>query len=119
MKKRPFFKFDSVADETWRILYARQFPECMKNATILWLEGVEKIGLTPDRVPNFAEMNERFKDLVGWELVSTDVQFSDGQEWFEHLADKNSSSPSTSATRKTWITRLCQTSGMMPSGICP
>ncbi|GAB4516116.1 MAG: aromatic amino acid hydroxylase [Anaerolineae bacterium] len=84
--KRPFFKFDSQADAIWRTLYARQMPQCQQHAARIWLDGVEKIGLSPDRVPDFAEMNERFKALVGWELVSTDVQFSDGQDWFEHLA---------------------------------
>lgn len=85
---RPFFKFDSTADRIWRTLYARQMPVCQQHACQLWLDGAGKIGLTPDRVPDFAEMNERFKSLVDWELVSTDVQFSDGQEWFEHLAER-------------------------------
>jgi phenylalanine-4-hydroxylase len=84
-KRRPFFKFDATADEAWRLLWERQMPQCQQHACKLWLDGVDKIGLTPDRVPDFAEMNERFKELVGWELVSTDVQYSDGQEWFEHL----------------------------------
>jgi phenylalanine-4-hydroxylase len=88
MSKRPFFKFDAKADETWRMLYAKQAPECQKNACKIWLDGVDKIGLTADRVPDFEAMDKRFQELVGWELVSTDVQFSDGQEWFEHLAER-------------------------------
>ncbi len=84
--KRPFFKFDTLADETWRMLYTRQWERCQQHACQMWLDGVGKIGLTPERVPDFAEMNERLKALVDWELVSTDVQYSDGQDWFEHLA---------------------------------
>jgi phenylalanine-4-hydroxylase len=88
MSKRPFFKFDAQADETWRMLYAKQMAECQKNACKIWLDGVDKIGLTADRVPDFEVMDKRFQELVGWELVSTNVQFSDGQEWFEHLAER-------------------------------
>ncbi|MBC7871062.1 MAG: amino acid hydroxylase, partial [Chitinophagaceae bacterium] len=51
-----------------------------------WLEGVDLLNLTPQRIPDFDEVSERLQELVGWELVSTDVIFSDGQDWFEHLA---------------------------------
>ncbi len=88
MSERPFFTFDETAHETWRMLWARQWPRAQKYATRYWSEGVDKINLTPDRIPDFAEMNRTFQDMVGWELVSTPVQFSDGQEWFEHLAER-------------------------------
>lgn len=86
--KRPFFTFDETAHETWRLLYAKQWPVASKYASHYWLDGVDKIGLTPDRIPDFEAMDRVFQQTVGWELVSTDVQFSDGQEWFEHLAQR-------------------------------
>ena len=88
MSKRPFFVFDETANEVWRLLWQKQWPRAQKYASRYWLNGVDKIGLTDDRIPDFEAMDKVFQDLVGWELVSTPVQFSDGQEWFEHLADR-------------------------------
>jgi phenylalanine-4-hydroxylase len=84
--RRPFHQFTVEDNRTWRQLFRRQWPQVQKHATQMYLEGVEKIGLTEDRIPDFAQLNERFKELVGWELVSTDVQYSSGQDWFEALA---------------------------------
>jgi phenylalanine-4-hydroxylase len=73
---------------TWRLMFDQQLPQVQKLGTRLYLEGMDKIGLTTDHIPNFTELNERFKQLVGWELVSTDIQYSSGQDWFEALARK-------------------------------
>lgn len=86
--KRPFHTFSEHESETWRLLYQKQLPRVQDHAHSIWLEGLDKLDLSADGIPDFAELNERFKALVDWELVSTDVQFSDGQEWFEHLAKR-------------------------------
>lgn len=83
---RPFKHFSPAEDRIWNLLWSRQIENCRNRASKLWLDGLDKLGMTPDRVPDFNAMNERLKELVGWELVSTDVIFSDGQTWFEHLA---------------------------------
>lgn len=88
MPKRPFFKFDAEADQIWKVLYAKQYPVCQQYAHPRWLEGFKKLNIESERVPDFEAMNEIFKREVGWELVSTDVQYSDGQDWFENLAEK-------------------------------
>ncbi|MEM9954874.1 MAG: hypothetical protein AAF846_24925 [Chloroflexota bacterium] len=88
MTVRPFYKFDETADNIWATLYQKQIEQCQQHAHPTWLEGLEKLNISPDHVPDFEEMNELFKAQVGWELVSTDVQYSDGQDWFENLAEK-------------------------------
>ena len=88
MNKRPFYKFTPADDTIWAILYERQYPEVQKHAHPLYLEGLDKLNITPDRVPDFDEMNQFLMDSVGWELLSTDVQYTDGQTWFEHLAQR-------------------------------
>lgn len=86
MTVRPFKIFTPAEDEVWAMLYAKQLPAVQKHASRLWLEGLEKLDFSPYRIPDFAALNERFQELVDWKLVSTDVIFSDGQTWFEHLA---------------------------------
>lgn len=84
--RRPFKQFTPAEDRIWKMLWDRQIGNCRDRACKLWLDGLDKLDMTADRIPDFNVMNERFKELVGWELVSTDVIFSDGQTWFEHLA---------------------------------
>lgn len=84
--RRPFKQFSPEEDRIWRMLYAKQMPRAERHASKLWLDGAQALDLSPDRIPEFDALNERFKELVDWELVSTDVIFSDGQSWFEHLA---------------------------------
>lgn len=88
MKKRPFFKFSAEDDKVWALLYQHQYPEVQKHAHPLYLDGLQKLNITADRVPDFNQMNQFLMDTVGWELLSTDVQYTDGQTWFEHLADR-------------------------------
>ncbi|GAB5493379.1 MAG: aromatic amino acid hydroxylase [Phototrophicaceae bacterium] len=88
MAQRPFYKFDEQADKLWATLYKKQYDECLKYAHPTWIEGLEKLNIDSRCVPDFEAMNEIFKAEVGWELVSTDVQYSDGQDWFENLAEK-------------------------------
>lgn len=86
--KRPFHRFSERESETWRLLYEKQISRVEDHACQLWLDGLKKLDLSADHIPDFYELDERFRDLVGWELVSTPVQFSDGQDWFEHLAKR-------------------------------
>lgn len=88
MTNRPFYKFDAEADKVWAALWKRQYPECQKYAHSMWIEGLEKLNMPSDRVPDFEEMSKQLQDEVGWTLVSTDVQYSSGQDWFEALARK-------------------------------
>ncbi len=86
--RRPFKKWSAAENEVWQILFERQFPNVQKYACQMYFEGHKKLDLLPERLPDFNELNERFQELVGWELVSTDIQYSSGQDWFEHLAKR-------------------------------
>jgi phenylalanine-4-hydroxylase len=83
---RPFHIFSEEESDIWRELYTRQWTHAQHHATRWWLEGVDALALTPDRIPDFAALSQRIHDLTGWRLVSTDVQYSSGQDWFEALA---------------------------------
>lgn len=83
-ERRPFYEWTAADDEVWNLLYTRQWPR-IKEQTCQWYqEGHELLGLQADSVPSGEKLNAHFQD-IGWELVSTDVQYSDGQDWFEHL----------------------------------
>lgn len=85
MTTRPFKVFTPQDDLVWQKLYEKQLPRVQQQASHLWLEGLDLLNFPTDRVPDFNEVNERLQELTGWKLVSTDVIYSDGQTWFEHL----------------------------------
>ncbi|MFN8372266.1 MAG: hypothetical protein U0694_05240 [Anaerolineae bacterium] len=86
--RRPFKKWSAADHQVWQVLFERQFPNVEQHACQMYLEGHKLLGLVPDHLPDFNELNERFQELVGWELISTDVQYSNGQDWFEHLVKR-------------------------------
>jgi phenylalanine-4-hydroxylase len=84
-EKRPFYSFTDYESETWRILFERMWHKVEARACEMYLNGHRLLNLTAARIPDFAVLDKRFRQLTGWELVSTNVQYSDGQTWFEHL----------------------------------
>ncbi len=89
MSKRPFYTFTEYQHETWKILYERAMPRVQKRACRLYLEGQQIMGMTGQHIPDFEQLDTQYQTRVGWELVSTPIQYSDGQSWFEHLVKKN------------------------------
>ncbi len=85
---RPFKQFSGTDHETWRLLYARQWPQVQQYAHPMFFEGMDALQIPHDHIPDFENLSTRLETLVGWKLVSTDVQYSSGQDWFEALARK-------------------------------
>lgn len=88
LTKRPFKVWTDEEQAVWRILFERQYPRIADRAVNLYNEGHAIMGLTGDHLPDFEKLDQVYQDRVGWELVSTPVQYSDGQSWFEHLVKK-------------------------------
>ncbi|MDX2162648.1 MAG: amino acid hydroxylase [bacterium] len=80
--RRPFVTFTQEAHETWRIMVQRQWEQAERYASRLWLDGLARLNITHDGIPDFAAMDQVLYDLVGWNLVSTDIQYSTDQDWF-------------------------------------
>lgn len=83
--KRPFYTFSPAHHATWRVLFERMWPKVEARACRQYLEGHDSLGLSAARIPDFEVLDTVFQKRIGWELISTDVQYSDGQSWFEHL----------------------------------
>lgn len=87
-QKRPFYEWNDDQNEIWNLLYTRQWPRIKERTCAWYQQGHEALGLTAERIPEGAELDRIFQERTGWELVSTDVQYSDGQSWFEHLTER-------------------------------
>jgi len=52
--------------KVWKILYERQMPNLPKSASQAYLDGVEILKFTADRIANFEELNKILKETTGW-----------------------------------------------------
>src|SRR5918999_4380390 len=61
--------YDAEAHDVWRILYERRMATLVDTGSTTFLTGMERIGLSPDRVPDIADVNERLARRTGWAAV--------------------------------------------------
>lgn len=54
--------------KVWRILFERQMPNLPKAASKAYLEGVEQVKFTADKIANFDELNQVLAKSTGWEV---------------------------------------------------
>jgi phenylalanine-4-hydroxylase len=52
----------------WKLLCERRMSKLPETASRSWLEGLEKLEMPMDQVPNFDELNERLRPLTGWSV---------------------------------------------------
>ena len=62
-------RYDAEAHDVWRILYERRMATLQDTGSEVFLRGIERIGLAPDRVPELADVNQRLAPLTGWAAV--------------------------------------------------
>ncbi len=80
---------DWTADEnkTWNSLITRQSEIVKTRACPEFLEGLNRIGFSQDRVPQHSEINKRLKDFSGWEVEVVPALIP-AKEFFTLLANK-------------------------------
>ncbi len=54
----------------WRTLFERQKKILPGRACDAFFQGVERLGLEPDRIPDFEELSRRLNKITGWEVVA-------------------------------------------------
>jgi phenylalanine-4-hydroxylase len=55
--------------DVWRTLYERRMRTLNDTGSRVFLEGIDRIGLSPDRVPNLEGVNRRLGARTGWAAV--------------------------------------------------
>ena len=55
--------------DVWRILYQRRMETLRDTGSSVFLEGIERIGLSPEQVPDLADVNFRLGARTGWNAV--------------------------------------------------
>jgi phenylalanine-4-hydroxylase len=81
-------RYGAYTDEehdVWRILYARRIAALEATASQVFLDGAERIGLAPDRIPELADVNRRLGASTGWNAVGV-TGFMPAADFFRCLA---------------------------------
>lgn len=59
-------RYGTEENDVWRALYDRRMQALRGTASTFFLDGIDRIGLAPDRVPDLAEVNQRLSKRTGW-----------------------------------------------------
>jgi len=62
-------KYDKEALEVWQLLYNRQIKLLPGLADDAFLEGIELVGFSANKIPKFEEVNANLEKITGWKLV--------------------------------------------------
>lgn len=54
--------------KVWKILFEKQMPNLPQSASKAYLEGVEAVGFSADRIANFTKLNEILAQTTGWSV---------------------------------------------------
>ena len=53
--------------EVWELMYRERMTTLHEQASTVFLDGLDALGLVPDRVPRIEEVNARLASLTGWQ----------------------------------------------------
>jgi phenylalanine-4-hydroxylase len=71
----------------WNLLFRRQVRQLQDRVAPAFLKGVDALGLRPNGIPRFADLNERLEDLTGWSVVAVPGIVPEAI-FFDHLAHR-------------------------------
>lgn len=81
---RPFKTWSKQEHQTWKLLAERQMKNLEGKVSQTFWTGVEKLQIPVDHIPKGEELQEKLAEH-DWNLVSTNLEFADGQSWFSAL----------------------------------
>lgn len=85
--EQPWDDYSADDHATWATLYARQREVLAGRASDEFIQAQDAMGMTPDRIPRFAELNEVLRDATGWTLVGVEGLLPE-LDFFDHLANR-------------------------------
>jgi phenylalanine-4-hydroxylase len=84
---QPYDRYTEVDQSTWGTLYARQLALLPQRACTEFLDGLQALKLSPQRIPTFDDLNDRLAATTGWALVAVHGLIPD-EVFFEHLSQR-------------------------------
>ncbi len=80
-------KYTAEDRQVWEILFNNQIVNLPGAASKVYMQGIERISFTADKIPNFDETNQILRKLTGWELAVVPGLIPE-KDFFELMANK-------------------------------
>ena len=85
--EQPWDGYSETDHAVWRELYQRQRQLLVGRASDEFLAAQDAMGMTPDRIPKFTEINAVLKGATGWEIIGVEGLLPE-LDFFDHLANR-------------------------------
>jgi phenylalanine-4-hydroxylase len=85
--EQPWDDYSAADHATWATLYARQREVLVGRASDAFLAAQDAMGMTPDRIPKFSELNRVLEGATGWTLIGVEGLLPE-LDFFDHLANR-------------------------------
>lgn len=85
--KQVYSNYTAEDFKVWQTLYNRQYDAVLLNGSKDYIKALEAIKFSPDRIPDFIEVNQLLNKLTGWQL-NTVPCISPPQTFFKLLSEK-------------------------------
>jgi len=80
-------RYGAAEHGIWRTLYERQAGVLPGRATDEFLNGLKRLNLVSDQIPNLEKMSDTLEKLTGWRVVAVPSLVPD-EVFFDHLASR-------------------------------
>ena len=85
--EQPWDDYSATDHDTWRRLYERQRQLLVGRAADEFLAAQDAMGMTPDRIPKFSDMDAALGRATGWRLIGVEGLLPE-LDFFDHLANR-------------------------------
>ena len=85
--EQPWDDYSASDHDVWRLLYQRQRQVLAGRACDEFLLAQDAMGMTPRRIPKFADMNQVLEPATGWRLIGVEGLLPE-LDFFDHLANR-------------------------------
>jgi phenylalanine-4-hydroxylase len=85
--EQPWADYSATDHEVWATLFARQRDILVGRASDEFLHQQAAMGMTPDRIPRFDDLNKLLQPATGWELIAVEGLLPE-LDFFQHLANR-------------------------------
>ncbi len=84
---QPWHDYSATDHDVWRQLYERQRALLVGRACDEFLAAQDAMGMTPDRIPKFSDMDAALGPATGWSLIGVEGLLPE-LDFFDHLANR-------------------------------
>lgn len=84
---QPYDEYGSDDHAIWSSLMRRQDQVLVNRACDEWIQSSRAMGLSPDRIPRFSDLNDKLGPAAGWQVVGVEGLIS-SQDFYSLLVNR-------------------------------